>query len=57
MPKKTNLITVPVKNKQFKGSVFKRWDTFVANFFEDHPEYKVEVTANNKQKGKRNNDR
>ncbi len=49
----TKQITVPEKNEQLKGSVFKRWDTFVANFFEDHPEYKAEVTANNKQKRKK----
>ena len=53
----TKQITVSEKNEQFKGSVFKRWDTFVAKFFQDHPEYKAKDTANNKQKGKRNNDR
>lgn len=50
MPKKTNLVTIPEQNKHYKGSAFIRWDALVANFFEDHPEYKAEVTANNKQK-------
>ena len=53
----TKQTTVPEKNEQFKGSVFKRWDAFVAKFFQEHPEYKAKDTANNKQKRKRNNDR
>ena len=53
----TKQITVPQQNEQYIGKEFKRWNTFVAKFFQDHPEYKAKDTANNKQKGKRNNDR
>ena len=53
----TKQITVPQQNEQYIGKEFKRWNTFVAKFFQDHPEYKAKDAANNKQKGKRNNDR
>ena len=53
MPKKTNLITVPEKNKQFKGSAFERWDTLVARFLKDHPDYGVNPSANSKKRNKK----
>ena len=57
MPKKTNLITVPIQNEHYKGTDFKRWGSFVANFIKDHRDRKVKPPANSKNKGKRNNDR
>ena len=53
MPKKTNLITVPQQNEHYKGTEFKRWDSFLASYLKDNPDRKVNSSANNNQKRKK----
>lgn len=49
------LITVPDNNKNYKGSGFKRWDAFVADYFAEHPECEKDNTppANSKKRRKK----
>lgn len=53
MPKTKKLITVPEQNEHFKGTEFKRWDSFLASYLKDYPDHKVNPSANNKQKRKK----
>ena len=41
MPKTKKLITVPEQNEHFKGTEFKRWDSFLASYLKDYPEMKL----------------
>ena len=64
MPKTKKLITVPEQNEHYKGTEFKRWDSFLAsylkdypdrkvNYLKDYPDRKVNPSANNNQKRKK----
>ena len=58
--KQKQFITVPEKNKYYKGSGFGRWDAFVADFFAKHPDRKndnMPPADNAKRRRKRKNDR
>ena len=53
MPKTKKLITVPEQNEHYKGTEFKRWDSFLASYLKDNPDRKVNSSANNKKKKKK----
>lgn len=42
--KQKRLITVPETNKNYKGLGFDRWDAFIADFIEKHPDYEQDNT-------------
>ena len=53
MTKTKKLITVPEQNEHYKGTEFKRWDSFLASYLKDYPDRKVNPSANNNQKRKK----
>ena len=50
-------ITVPASNKTYKAKPFSRWDSFVEQFYKDHPDAKEKFKKSSDKKEKRKNDK